>query len=389
MASLINTDQNGISRKVVWFLLAISINALELALPRLPFLPWLKPGFANVITILWITRYGFTDALLYSILRVWISGFYFGFSLLTLALGLSGGILATTAMSLLWKLLGKKHIGTIGLGIAGALFHNIGQLLVVYVAMARNTRIFYQLPFMLGAALVFGAIVGGVAPHIGKLLEKATQKQENGLQFTRKRKKTTVADRVICGFMFLLSISLMFVDHLAILSSAAISLSLIGWVLNNRNIKSLFYPIRFSLIFIFIGFMHLFFSYGVRLELFPAITREGLLLTAAQWLRLWTWLQATHVFRKFHFDGLIMETLERLFPKKGATLEAGILALEYFPKTIQNARMQKKVPLKTLLLKPRETVESFVENMYVKIDSILGREKELKAPKHLTESPAE
>lgn len=376
MASLIKTDQNDTTRKVVWLLLAVSINALELAIPRLPFLPWLKPGFANVITILWISRYGFTDALLYSVLRVWISGFYFGFSLLTLALGLSGGILSTVVMALLWKTLGKRNmIGSVGLGIAGALFHNIGQLSIVYLVMAQNTRIFYQLPFMFAAALVFGGMVGGLAPHVGKLLDKAAKGENSDFRVTSRGRISTL-HRIICGTTFVLSISLMFVDSLAALLAAAVIMSFVGFAVTNRNIKSLVYPARFYLIFLFIGCMHLFFSYGTRLDFFPAVTREGLLSTAAQWLRLWTWLQATHLFRKYHFDKLIMETLERVFPNKSATLEAGLLALEYFPKTVQSVRESKKVPLKSLLFKPRKTIETFVERMYAKIN-LLSKRKDV------------
>ncbi|MFW6245489.1 MAG: hypothetical protein ACOC36_06350, partial [Fibrobacterota bacterium] len=154
------------------------------------------------------------------------------------------------------------------------------------------------------------------------------------------------------------------------------TMSLIGWALNKWDSGSLLYPARFYLIFLFIGCMHLFFSYGARLEFFPAVTREGLQSTVTQWLRLWTWLQATHVFRKFHFDKLIMETLERIFPNKGATLEAGLLALEYFPKTVQSARKSKRVQLKPLLFRPRKTLETFVETMHTRIHLLIeGKEQ--------------
>ena len=89
-------------------------------MPRIPFLPWLKPGLANCITVVWIIRFGVKDAILFTLLRSWISGFYFGFSLLTLSLSLSGGIVATAAMGMAWNVLGKRGLlGTIGLSITG------------------------------------------------------------------------------------------------------------------------------------------------------------------------------------------------------------------------------------------------------------------------------
>ena len=66
--------------KTALLLVAITINTLELFLPRIPFLPWVKPGLANCVTILWIIRYGAIDALFFSFLRIWMVGFYVGFS---------------------------------------------------------------------------------------------------------------------------------------------------------------------------------------------------------------------------------------------------------------------------------------------------------------------
>jgi heptaprenyl diphosphate synthase len=91
-------DQNDIPVKTLWLLISISLSAIEILLPRIPLLPWLKPGLANIITILWIVRFGAKDAILYSLLRSWITGFYFGFSFTTLILSIGGGILSTSVM---------------------------------------------------------------------------------------------------------------------------------------------------------------------------------------------------------------------------------------------------------------------------------------------------
>ena len=167
-----NTGQESTSvRKTVWLLLGVALNTLELFLPRIPLLPWLKPGLANSITMLWIIRYGLTDALIYTTIRVWISSFYFGFSLITMGLALSGGLLSTAAMGIAWKTLGRKNLlGTVGLGITGAVMHNTGQLAAVYFLLTRNRAIFYQLPFMGIAALFFGGLIGLIAPVLWRIL---------------------------------------------------------------------------------------------------------------------------------------------------------------------------------------------------------------------------
>ena len=123
-----NNGRSELTKKAVWLLIAVALNALELFIPRIPILPWLKPGLANSITIIWLVKYGLNDAILYTILRTWISGFYFGFSFVTLTLSLSGGIAASLAMGLAWKLFGKRgHLGTVGIGITGAVFHNLAR----------------------------------------------------------------------------------------------------------------------------------------------------------------------------------------------------------------------------------------------------------------------
>src|SRR5271157_4784069 len=133
-----NTAQSQLVKKTAWLLCAVAINALEFIVPRLPFFPWLKPGLANVITIIWIV------------------GFYFGFSFLTMSLALSGGVLATCAMALAWRLTGKNRLlGTVGLGIIGSLFHNVGQLCAVYYLMSANIHLLFKVPVMLAASILF------------------------------------------------------------------------------------------------------------------------------------------------------------------------------------------------------------------------------------------
>src|SRR5512133_1070105 len=90
--------------KTLWILIALSLSAIEMLLPRIPFLPWLKPGLANCITLLWIIRYGTIDAVLFSFLRTWIISFYFGFSFITFMLSTGGGIIATLTMGVCFKI---------------------------------------------------------------------------------------------------------------------------------------------------------------------------------------------------------------------------------------------------------------------------------------------
>ncbi len=86
--------------KACLLLLSVSLAALELFIPRVPLLPWLKPGLANIVAVAWVVLYGPRDALLYVLIRSWLIGFYFGFSLISLLLGTAGGMCAVLGMSL-------------------------------------------------------------------------------------------------------------------------------------------------------------------------------------------------------------------------------------------------------------------------------------------------
>ena len=378
MESLIkqHNQTDVVTQKALWLLIAVAINALEFAIPRLPFLPWLKPGFANIITILWIIKFGFKDALLYTALRVWISGFYFGFSLFTFLLSLGGGFLSTAAMSLLWITLGKRRImGTVGIAVLGALFHNIGQLGVVYFMMTQNIRVFAQIPFMLGAAVVFGSITGTLVPYIIKIFDT----DENSLNTESSsspipyRQNIIFSHKIIVILTFLASISFAFIADFWVLSISALIFSLIGWALNPKKPSVLIYPLKFYILFLFIGCMYLFFSYGTRIELLRFVTYEGFHAFVKQSLRLWCWLQAAHVLKRFHFHELFFGTLHRLFPDKSSTLEAGMIALRHFPQIVRSVKSNRKISLIKLLLSPKTALTIFTEEMKQDITDLAVR----------------
>lgn len=382
--SIDNNDRQIALQKAMLLLIAVALNAVELAFPRLPFLPWLKPGFANIITIIWIIKFGFKDAVLYTALRIWISGFYFGFSLFTLSLSLTGGLLSTVVMSVLWIILGKrKLIGTIGLGVAGALFHNAGQLAVVYLIMAQNMSLFGQVPFMLGAAVVFGGIVGGLAPAISKIIcvDNAGGRDINTINTSNtantintvnpaNRQPIKSINKLIVVLTFAVSISLMFINNISVLISAAIIFSLISVSLTSKKPWMFLYPLKFYMLFLFVAVTHLFFTYGTRSGILPFTTNEGLLAFTKQALRLWCWLQTVHIFKKFHFHELFISALYKFFPNKKDTLEAGMIALEHFPEIIRFAKSEKKLSISTLLFKPRIALSGYVEAVARRIADI-------------------
>jgi heptaprenyl diphosphate synthase len=362
MLSANNDDRNQVVTKTVWLLFAVAINAFEFFIPRVPFFPWLKPGFANIITIIWIIEFGAIDALLYSLLRIWIVGFFFGFSFLTMTFAISGGMLSTIAMSLLWKGLGKRGLlGTMGLGVCGALFHNAGQILAVYGLMAANMRLFYQVPVMFVASVVFGGIVGLLAPLFHDALASC-RTPESSLHDLANRWRGVVpslASASLSDYVFSLLLlggccAIGFTDSLPTLFASALGATLVAQVRRQTwSLKEFLAPLSsFWVLFAFVACVNLFFSYGTRIERFPFLTHEGVDLTVRQWLRLWTWLEVSLIFPYFNFHSVVLSVLRKLFPGHRATLFAGILGLEYFPAVASDSRAYAKRAMALLFAHP-------------------------------------
>jgi heptaprenyl diphosphate synthase len=361
------------TRKATLLLLAVAFNALELFLPRLPFLPWLKPGLANCITIIWLTQYGIKDALLFTILRSWISGFYFGFSFIALSLSLGGGILSTIAMGLVWKISRRWNLfGTVGLGITGAIFHNIAQLFIVYLLFTRNGSIFYQLPFMGAASILFGGIVGILAPPLFRVfneikLQTSAQNQQQSIIVKPLFSALSILILLFCISLFLIS-NLTVIALVAVFVSIAVSIFL-------RSFKPLCYPLKFWPLFLFILFIYFGFSYGTKFRSIPFLTHDGVQAASLQILRVWIWLEAGLLLQKCKFQETFFSILRRVFKDQQTTLNAGIIALEYFPDILNYAKSKKSIDGLNFIKTPGKSIIQYFTLMQEYINDLMSIEK--------------
>lgn len=351
--------------KAALLLLAISLNALEFFFPRIPLFPWLKPGIANIVTIVIIIRYGFREAILFSLLRIWIVAFYFGFSFLTTTLALSGSLLAITVMSIAYKI-GKEKVGFVGISVFGAIFHNIGQLSSVYLILSKNQFIFYQIPVMLIIATITGTINGLLASFLFKSSQNIINEKlynEEGKQWDIKELQGS-PNILISIVLFFFCSSLILISNLKLLISFLIIITLIVQIILKFDIKPIVLPLkRFWLIFAAIACMNLFYTYGKVIPKLPFITYEGLFSTLTQWTRIYTWLQVTYLFLHFRSHLLIFDILKKNFPNNGSMLAAGIESIEYFPLVLDMVRKNSKYYLTTLFKSPSRVLSELLESM--------------------------
>jgi len=363
-----NSEMHETVEKTLWILIALSLSAIEMLLPRIPFLPWLKPGLANCVTLLWIMRYGTIDAVLFSFLRTWIISFYFGFSFITFMLSTGGGVVATLTMGICLKLSqNNKVFGTIGISMLGAVTHNFTQILLIYITMAQNSFIFYQLPFMCGASLVFGLVIGLLAPSLLSIID--IRDNLLSIESGSPSKKSIVPQKKasVAGIaFFILCFCIILIKSSVILAIAAVVISICVQLICGISLRAFLYPLKFWLFFLFISIIYLFFSYGRKINGIPFITIEGLTETGNQFLRLWFWLQTSQLLTHFKFHSFFFTLLSRAFPKSASIFNASLLALEFFPDVLNFSR--SKATFKSL---------NFFKHPFMSLKEYLNRHKKM------------
>lgn len=142
---------------------AIAIALVETAVPS-P-LPGVKPGLANIITLLVLLRYDWVTAAWVTLLRVIAVSLLVGqFMAPGFVLSL-GGAVASLAMLYLTQSLVARWPGWFGpvtLSVLSALAHMMMQLLIVRFWLVPSPGVWVLAPVFMGAALLFGALNGAI-----------------------------------------------------------------------------------------------------------------------------------------------------------------------------------------------------------------------------------
>ena len=140
---------------------ALGLTVLENAIPS-P-LPGVKPGLANIVTLIVLSRYGWRVAAWVSLLRVVAGSLLFG-SFLTpgFFLGLSGALCSLIVLAFAQHL-PARWFGAVSQSILAAFAHIAGQMGVVYIWLIPHSGIVYLIPIFAAAALIFGTVNGLIA----------------------------------------------------------------------------------------------------------------------------------------------------------------------------------------------------------------------------------
>ena len=142
--------------------LAMALSWLESLVPLAGVVPpGVKLGLTNLVVIFALYRMSLRDAAAISLVRVVLVAFTFGNSY-SFAYSLAGAALSLAVMALL-KRSGKFSL--LGISVAGAVSHNIAQVLVA-MAVMETSRLAWYLPVLLVSGIAAGVCVGAAGALI-------------------------------------------------------------------------------------------------------------------------------------------------------------------------------------------------------------------------------
>lgn len=132
--------------------------------------PGIRLGLANMIALVALFRWGLARAMEITLFRTVVSALVMGTLFAPpFLLSLAGGVLSTLVMAaLLAGLRQRPHplIGLAGVSMAGALMHNLTQLVLVYLLLIPHASLFLLLPWLALGAVLAGWVNGLVANRV-------------------------------------------------------------------------------------------------------------------------------------------------------------------------------------------------------------------------------
>lgn len=135
---------------------ALTIFVVEAQLPSFTAIPGVKLGLANCITLLILLFWSWREAGIVLIMRI-VLGCIFAGQAMTFLYSFAGGVLCLIAMQLVMPLFKKDMCWLIS--VIGAVFHNIGQIIVAYL-IVKTSAIFVYLPVLMISGILTGTFTG-------------------------------------------------------------------------------------------------------------------------------------------------------------------------------------------------------------------------------------
>jgi heptaprenyl diphosphate synthase len=148
--------------------MALVLHYIEHFFP--PLAPGAKLGLANIVTIISLHLFGFSESMAIVLLRS-ILGPLLGGSPTAIMYSMAGGVLSCIVMAVLYYKF-NKYFSLMGISVAGAVFHNIGQLLTASFIYGSIGILFTYMPILMVASVFTGNFIGLAAKYTIRFLDK-------------------------------------------------------------------------------------------------------------------------------------------------------------------------------------------------------------------------
>ena len=164
-----------IVRLAIFLAMGIVLNIVESMIPIPIAIPGIRLGIANTMTLIVLYYYSPKEYVALGLLRVFIVGLLrTGIGSISFLLSLSGWFLSSLFALLLYA---TKRSSIFGLSIIAAMFHQVGQIIMVIILYQLPAMVNY-LPVLLTTGAISGGLVALLSSAVLKLLNKIFKVKE-------------------------------------------------------------------------------------------------------------------------------------------------------------------------------------------------------------------
>lgn len=150
--------------------IALLLFMVEAQIPAVIPIPGIKPGLANIMTLIALRLFGRRDAAAVLFVRVALGAVLAG-NLSTFCFSASGALLCFLLLCVLQRI---RSMPLWVCSVFGAVAHNVGQLLIAVFWM-HSVTVFWYAPYLLLSAIITGSFTGLCAQFV---LQKLTRKED-------------------------------------------------------------------------------------------------------------------------------------------------------------------------------------------------------------------
>lgn len=138
--------------------IALIFSYVEVLIPFSVGIPGVKLGFANIVILYTLYRFGEKYALAVNVVRIALAALLFG-SVFSMLYALAGGMVSLCAMILAKK---ARIFSIAGVSMTGGVFHNSGQLIVA-AWVVKTVQVLSYFPVLIFSGIAAGIVNGIVA----------------------------------------------------------------------------------------------------------------------------------------------------------------------------------------------------------------------------------